>query len=93
MLLIWAAAACGGSTSPHLATARGKLQHLVFIMQENRSFDTYFGTYPGADGIPMRNGVPILGDLLSEFDFSQHPLPPLVLPERPAPGPASLPGT
>ena len=27
-------------------------------MQENRSFDTYFGTYPGADGIPMANGKP-----------------------------------
>jgi phospholipase C len=27
-------------------------------MQENRSFDTYFGTFPGADGIPMRNGTP-----------------------------------
>ncbi len=27
-------------------------------MQENRSFDSYFGTYPGADGIPMNNGVP-----------------------------------
>ena len=29
-----------------------KIQHVVIIMQENRSFDTYFGTYPGADGIP-----------------------------------------
>ena len=27
-------------------------------MQENRSYDSYFGTYPGADGIPMRHGVP-----------------------------------
>lgn len=27
-------------------------------MQENRSFDSYFGTFPGADGIPMKNGVP-----------------------------------
>ena len=35
-----------------------KIQHVVIIMQENRSFDSYFGTYPGADGIPMRNGVP-----------------------------------
>ena len=26
-------------------------------MQENRSFDSYFGTFPGADGIPMKNGV------------------------------------
>jgi hypothetical protein len=25
--------------------------------EENRSFDSYFGTYPGADGIPRRDGV------------------------------------
>jgi phospholipase C len=35
-----------------------KIQHIVVIMQENRSFDSYFGTYPGADGIPMSHGVP-----------------------------------
>ena len=35
-----------------------KIRHIVVIMQENRSFDSYFGTYPGADGIPMKNGVP-----------------------------------
>src|SRR5207245_6271421 len=42
------------------ATAVGihKIRHVVVIMQENRSFDTYFGTYPGADGIPMKNGKP-----------------------------------
>jgi phospholipase C len=34
------------------------IKHVVVIMQENRSFDSYFGTYPGADGIPMKNGVP-----------------------------------
>jgi phospholipase C len=28
----------------------------VIIMQENRSFDSFFGTYPGADGIPAENG-------------------------------------
>jgi phospholipase C len=43
---------------PHLALARTKIKHIVIIMQENRSFDHYFGTYPGADGIPMQNGVP-----------------------------------
>jgi phospholipase C len=31
-----------------------KLDHLIFIVQENRSFDHYFGTYPGADGIPIK---------------------------------------
>ena len=35
-----------------------KIQHVVIIMQENRSFDSYFGTFPGADGIPMVNGEP-----------------------------------
>jgi phospholipase C len=35
-----------------------KIKHIVIILQENRSFDHYFGTYPGADGIPMVNGVP-----------------------------------
>ncbi len=33
-----------------------KIKHIIFIMQENRSFDTYFGTFPGADGYPMSNG-------------------------------------
>jgi phospholipase C len=35
-----------------------KIKHVIIIMQENRSFDSYFGTFPGADGIPMRDGVP-----------------------------------
>ncbi|MEA2520633.1 MAG: hypothetical protein QOI81_279 [Actinomycetota bacterium] len=29
-----------------------KLDHLIFIVQENRSFDQYFGTFPGAKGFP-----------------------------------------
>ncbi len=41
-----------------LALAQTRIKHIVIIMQENRSFDTYFGTYPGADGIPMQNGLP-----------------------------------
>jgi phospholipase C len=42
------------------ATPQGiqKVRHVIVIMEENRSFDSYFGTYPGADGIPMRNGKP-----------------------------------
>jgi phospholipase C len=31
---------------------------VVIIMQENRSFDSYFGTYPGADGIPHGTCLP-----------------------------------
>jgi phospholipase C len=28
-----------------------KIKHVIVIMQENRSFDSYFGTFPGADGL------------------------------------------
>jgi phospholipase C len=35
-----------------------KIKHVVVIMQENRSFDSYFGTYPGVDGIPRGACVP-----------------------------------
>ena len=31
-------------------------------MQENRSFDNYFGTYPGANGIPKGTCVPLSPD-------------------------------
>jgi phospholipase C len=41
-----------------LEQAKDHLKHLVFIVQENRSFDHYFGTFPGAEGIPMRDGRP-----------------------------------
>ncbi len=47
-----------GPQPTKLELAREHLKHLVFIVQENRSFDHYFGTFPGAEGIPMRNGVP-----------------------------------
>jgi phospholipase C len=35
-----------------------KIKHIVVIMQENRSFDQYFGTYPGVVGIPPGVCVP-----------------------------------
>ena len=44
--------------APGAPRGLAKLEHLIFIVQENRSFDHYFGTYPGAKGIPMRGGVP-----------------------------------
>jgi phospholipase C len=37
-----------------------KIKHVIIIMQENRAFDNYFGTYPGADGIPMKDGEPVV---------------------------------
>ena len=49
-----------GGPDRHLRCPAGihKIRHVIIVMQENRSFDSYFGTFPGADGIPMKNGVP-----------------------------------
>jgi phospholipase C len=52
------AVAAPGDGLTKLERAREQIEHLVFIVQENRSFDHYFGTFPGAEGIPMRNGRP-----------------------------------
>jgi phospholipase C len=60
--LICAVPALGCVAAPAAAaTTAGihKIKHVVVIMQENRSFDSYFGTYPGADGITMRSGRPV----------------------------------
>ena len=61
ILLIWAVLVCcqgcgGGANGnpppppPPPVTGLNKIDHIVFIIKENRTFDTYFGTFPGADG-------------------------------------------
>jgi len=42
------------SASPAIEPALGidNIEHVIFVVQENRSFDHYFGTFPGADGLP-----------------------------------------
>ena len=49
----------GGPTGGYVVPAGiHKIKHVIVIQQENRSFDSYFGTFPGAAGIPMQNGRP-----------------------------------
>ncbi len=56
------AAAClavpgaAGAAAPSPTTP---IEHFVVLMQENHSFDNYFGTFPGADGIPPGTCMPI----------------------------------
>jgi len=51
-----------GAPRPRAVPLEGihKIKHIIIIMQENRSFDSYFGTFPGADGIPMDHGEPLV---------------------------------
>jgi phospholipase C len=34
------------------------IEHIIIIVQENHSFDNYFGSYPGANGIPAGTMLP-----------------------------------
>ncbi|MEP7022533.1 MAG: alkaline phosphatase family protein [Actinomycetota bacterium] len=49
----------GGPTGHYLVPPGiHQIKHVIIVTQQNRSFDSYFGTFPGAGGIPMKNGVP-----------------------------------
>ena len=39
--------------------ANTPIQHFIVVMQQNHTFDNYFGTYPGANGIPNDVCVPV----------------------------------
>ena len=45
-----ATATAGTPTTP--------IRHIIVLMQENHTFDNYFGSYPGADGIPAATCLP-----------------------------------
>jgi phospholipase C len=51
-------ATLGRSREPDLS----RIQHVVVLLQENRSFDSYFGTFPAADGFPRP--APCLPDVI-----------------------------
>jgi phospholipase C len=56
LLLAAVTAGCSSPVPPSappaaaVAALRSRIQHIVFIVKENRTFDHYFGTFPGADG-------------------------------------------
>lgn len=56
---------CGKSPSTSSRRDISAIHHIVFLIKENRTFDNYFGTYPGADGVTKGdtsngNSVPLL---------------------------------
>ncbi len=53
------AGASGRATVAGPVLAHTPIKHVVTLMQENHSFDNYFGTYPGAAGIPKGVCVPV----------------------------------
>ncbi|HEX4838627.1 MAG TPA: alkaline phosphatase family protein [Solirubrobacteraceae bacterium] len=74
-LAVGIAVALGSVTSASALPIDGihNIKHVIMIMQENRTFDQYFGTYPGANGIPPGVCVPdpLKGDCVAPFHNSQ----------------------
>ena len=48
--------ACSSSTAP-IAADVGRINHVVVIYLENRSFDNMYGEFPGADGLANAGGA------------------------------------
>ena len=65
--------------------AAGKpIQHLVFLMQENHTFDNYFSAFPGVDQPPAQMCMP-------SWIPSPSPSPSPVPSETPSPSPSPVP--
>jgi len=58
ILCLVAVSSAQAAGSTQLSLAQQHIKHTIIIMQENRSFDHYFGTFPGANGIPAGACVP-----------------------------------
>lgn len=69
-------------TAPRTVVAKTPIQHFLFLMQSDRSFDSYFGTYPGADGIPAgvcqaRVARSAKAGCVKPFALTSNAIPPL----------------
>ena len=69
-LLATALASCAPQPSRTTSAELEKIQHIVVIYAENRSFDNLYGLFPGADGIA--NATP---EQITQVDYNGRPLP------------------
>ncbi len=60
------------------------VEHVVILMQENRSFDNYFGTLPGVRGFGDRHTIPVPNGLnvLQQLNAEGKPILPYHLDQR-----------
>jgi acid phosphatase len=69
-------AACAGLPGERNAAAVNAIDTVVVIYAENRAFDTLYGLFPGADGIPGVNPS-AMGPYVPQKDFDGAVLPTL----------------
>ncbi len=74
LALILPAMTHAASLPPATATP---IQHFVVLMEEDRSFDSYFSNYPGTEPIPRNTCVPMgqeAGNCLKPYSLHDHTL-------------------
>jgi len=65
--MLWALVGClgatPGTTQPRATDLKSQsatpVEHLIVLMQQNHTYDNYFGTYPRGDGFPEGLCVPV----------------------------------
>src|SRR5437764_14252200 len=68
-----ALAAPSAPTAPSAAST--KIKHVFVIVEEGHSFDNYFGTFPGAEGIdPQKVRIPLDPKSQAAQALSLHPI-------------------
>ncbi|HEU5271281.1 MAG TPA: alkaline phosphatase family protein [Jatrophihabitans sp.] len=86
LLLLFALAAFGlvlptGPAAAAQVTPRTPIQHFLFLLQGDRSFDNYFGSYPGVDGLAaascQQQAPGKSGGCIEPFPLHGRTVPPL----------------
>jgi phospholipase C len=79
VLLFWPQSLSEAAAAPVTTTP---IEHVVVLMDSGRSFDHYFGAYPGADGIPVGVCARVttrksMKNCVQPFPLRNRPLDPL----------------
>ena len=80
--LLAQAAVPGWAEAASEPAPRTPIRHFIMLMQENHSFDNYFGSYPGADGIPAGTCMPLHPERPAKGCVKPHHLAPGPLPDH-----------
>ena len=57
--LVFPGASAQAETPSQSNNANTPIEHFIVLMQENHTFNNYFGTYPGVEGIPEGTCMPV----------------------------------
>jgi phospholipase C len=79
--LLLSTSSVGSASASHSGSETNTpIEHLIVVMQQNHTFDNYFGTYPGANGIPESTCMTVslsnaqTAACVTPFNIGTHPI-------------------